>query len=120
MRNHYTDQQLAALLAHVRDGKFNYSSCCCFVGCVTADHALQTIDRSDMYLQGKHLNTARELSGANDADVSVLMMGNGGDKVSGNASRSRILVPMIRAEFRRRERIRQQAEWKQELVEVST
>jgi hypothetical protein len=37
----YSDEQLAALLAHAQDGKLSYRSCCCLIGVVTADHALK-------------------------------------------------------------------------------
>jgi hypothetical protein len=123
LRNYYTDARLAELLAHLQDGKFNYSSCCCFIGCATSDHELQTIDRMNMSFHGTwgdHLNEARRLSGADSAECAVLCMGNGDDKPRGNARRSRILIPMVRAEMKRRERTRQQSEWKQELVEMST
>jgi hypothetical protein len=36
----YTDEKLAALLAHAQDGKLAYSSCCCLIGIPGADHAL--------------------------------------------------------------------------------
>ncbi|MCI0526562.1 MAG: hypothetical protein L0Y56_03795, partial [Nitrospira sp.] len=41
MQQHYSDEKLAALLAHARDGKLAYHSCCCFIGIATADHALR-------------------------------------------------------------------------------
>lgn len=41
MREHYSDERLCALLAHARDGKLAYGSCCCFVGAANADHPLQ-------------------------------------------------------------------------------
>lgn len=47
MRNHYTDERLAMLLAHARDGKLAYVTCCCFVGIPTADHALRTDGEMD-------------------------------------------------------------------------
>lgn len=40
LQQYYTDEQLAALLAHCQDGKFSFHSCCCLIGIPTADHAL--------------------------------------------------------------------------------
>lgn len=37
----YTDEKLAALLAHAQDGKLAYRSCCCLIGIPTANHALR-------------------------------------------------------------------------------
>src|SRR6202021_4042065 len=72
MQNHYTDERLAQLLAHAQDGKLNYVSCCCFIGVVTADHAVQegfpaignigtTVD---------HYWAAKRLPGAQEAESS--------------------------------------------------
>ncbi len=38
----YTTERLTAYLAHAQDGKVFYSSCCCFIGGATADHALRS------------------------------------------------------------------------------
>jgi uncharacterized protein (DUF58 family) len=41
LQTHYTDDTLAALIAHTEDGKLSFDSCCCLVGIPTADHALR-------------------------------------------------------------------------------
>ena len=73
MRKHYTDERLAMLLAHARDGKLNFSSCCCFIGIATADHALRSEDLNG--LSSKHLKLARELKGAEKAEIAFLELG---------------------------------------------
>jgi hypothetical protein len=35
----YTDEKLAALLAHAQDGKLAYRSCCCLIGFPSANHS---------------------------------------------------------------------------------
>lgn len=37
----YTDEKLAALLAHAQDGKLAFDTCCCLIGIPTANHALK-------------------------------------------------------------------------------
>lgn len=68
MQAHYTDERLAMLLAHARDGKLSYISCCCFIGIANADHALR--GRSDE--GGSHLRDARMYPGAIAAEGSFL------------------------------------------------
>lgn len=41
MAEYYSDEQLAALLAHTQDGILSHSSCCCFIGIPTATHSLK-------------------------------------------------------------------------------
>ena|SRR5580693_5702485 len=123
MQNHYSDERLAALLAHARDGKLSYMSCCCFIGCSNADHALIGGYFSDDTISGSplHLFDARILPGAFEAEKAYNQLWiKGAFPVDRDAKRRRILIPMIRAEMKRREHIRQQSEWKQELVEMST
>jgi hypothetical protein len=97
MREHYTDERLAWLLAHARAGKLSFSSCCCFIGIVTAAHALRT---AGDYIHG-HVDCARELSGARRAETAFYMIGQQQDE-----NRRRIIIPIILAEQRRRERQR--------------
>lgn len=104
MRNHYTDERLAQLLCHARDGKLAYFSCCCFIGIATADHALEG-NIGGAYSESEHYLTAAHLDGALDADRSYCWLAN----VSPNnwtqpsdEVRRRILIPMIRAEMKRR------------------
>jgi hypothetical protein len=125
MQRHYTDERLAQLLVHAQDGKLAYFSCCCFIGISTADHALKSrslknevknVLNMDILKHGEvpHYDHAKDLIGANEAENAYLYLADD------DATRRRIMIPMIRAEFRRRDRIRQQSEWKQELVEMST
>ncbi len=121
MQAHYSDEKLAALLAHARDGKLEYHSCCCFIGVTTATHAL---GMGGLYSHSHYLE-ALKLSGGCEADNAYCYLHMDrfpSDEVRRRIDevRRRILIPMILAEFRRRERARQQAEWKQELVEMST
>lgn len=112
MQAHYSDERLAALLAHAQDGKLSYNSCDCFVGIVTAKHALHAgLMRHEDYLPecGIHLHAARILDRGYHAEAAFLFLGqciNG--NLIGDELRSRILIPMIRAEQRRRERLRVQ------------
>lgn len=101
MRENYTDERLAWLLAHAEEGKLAYMSCCCFIGIVTADHALRGYS---IWGAGgnTHYHKALVLPGAREADVAFALLGKG---YNGDAARRRILIPMIRAEMRRRSRV---------------
>lgn len=88
----YSDEKLAALLAHAEDGKLAYYSCCCFIGAATADHPLQ----------GKNeipddSHTSDLLPYANEAETEYVRLGND------DAERRAKLIPMIRAEMTRRD-----------------
>jgi hypothetical protein len=103
MRNHYSDERLAWLLAHARAGKLAYDSCCCFVGIVTATHALKQHVNIDLCgVQQDHYQQAQFLPGAHLAERAYFHLGSG----EGDPCRRRIIIPMIRAEQRRRERAR--------------
>lgn len=110
MRLHYSDQQLAALLAHARDGKLAYQSCCCFISIPTADHALRSELNFGKVIGTGHYQIAMELSGANSAEAAFLYLGEHvvihDDWKSDDKVRRRILIPMVLAEMRRRERSR--------------
>ncbi len=111
MRTHYTDERLAQLLAHAQDGKLAYVSCCCFIGIATADHSLRS-----SYPYGKegrdHLDISRNtLEGAGHAELAYSWLWHLNSEeltpeadtpVGRDAIRIRILIPMIRAEMRRR------------------
>ncbi|SRR5581483_3686563 len=99
MRAHYTDERLAALLAHARDGKLVFGSCCCFIGSATADHALKGAEH--YCWREPHLALARTLCGAYHAEQAYKYIARG------DIRRRRIIIPMIRAEMKRRERERQ-------------
>lgn len=101
MQTHYTDERLAALLAHAKDGKLSYWSCCCFLGAANAPHPLQT---EDHFYLSQHCMEAFKLSGGGDAHFAYASLGSDGD-----SGRRRILIPMIRAEMKRREKLREGA-----------
>jgi len=113
MRNHYTDERLVWLLEHARQGKLAFISCCCLVGIATADHALtgfhQRADDDVAQMFGfsapswKHYDSALRLSGARRAEHAYNTLAKDFD----DAKRRRILIPMVKAEIRRRERERQ-------------
>lgn len=114
MQAHYSDQQLASLLAHARDGKLSFDSCCCFIGQPTADHAL----RSDFRLWGDgsgspHYRVAKDLPGAHSAELAYLWLCGENtefvDDAADDAKRRRILIPMVLAEMRRRAAVRQES-----------
>lgn len=113
MQNHYSDERLTALLAHAKDGKLVFASCCCFVGAATADHALR--GRTNDFEYQSHYKNAQRLEGAFAAEVGYYALGPEDESL-----RLRILIPIIRAEMKRRDASRKQIEWKQELVEMST
>lgn len=103
----YPANRLAALLAHAQEGKLSYSSCCCFIGVETADHALMAVDE---YGDGTsfHYFHAKRLPGAQEAEVAfrrLAMVGGCYDTdCRDDGLRRRRIVPLIRAEFRRRDR----------------
>lgn len=102
----YTTEKLAAYLAHAQDGKVFYSSCCCFIGGATADHALQGRCGTNGY---SHYKVAKNLPDADAAEAAFFELGmpqykhpiatNG---LEADAQRRRVLIPMIRAELLRR------------------
>ena len=123
MQNHYTDARLAELLAHAQNGYLDYTACCCFIGITTADHAL--VREGGMESRGTtmHYFAARELDGALAAEQAFNHIANYAKyktTEARNAFRRRILVPMIRAEMKRRERARIREEYKQELCLITT
>jgi hypothetical protein len=119
MQAHYTDERLAMLLAHAQEGKLLFASCCCFIGVATADHTLSTISNSELFeaMYGdsypayernplpfqrivRHYDkTAKSLPGALEAEMAYMKLG--GDGLD-DAVRRRILIPMIKAEMKRR------------------
>lgn len=110
MRAHYTDERLAQLLAHAEDGKLSYNSCCCFIGVCTADHPLHT--DSDFSGGAPHFYIAQALDGAREAELAFAALPNASISTESDLDarhdiRRRILIPMIRAEMWRRERLKQ-------------
>jgi len=109
MRENYSDDRLAQLLAHAQEGKLNYFSCCCFVGVHDAKHALRT--RKDTDWEGHEVAIfspcKREASTAYGQLVPLE-----GEKViqtsdASDLPRRRILIPMIKAEMKRRSLLRE-------------
>jgi hypothetical protein len=105
LRANFTDQVLADLLAHAQDGKLVYLSCCCLRGFYTADHpyAGEVAD-----YRGGHY----ELANSEEAIASAPAYAEMGDDIrftdwiKGDELRRRILIPMIRAEMKRRANLR--------------
>jgi hypothetical protein len=101
----YTDENLAALLAHAQDEKLSYCSCCCLIGITNAPHALRGYIPE--FSQGRvppaestHHQTARlnsELAASAEADFAAL--GNS------DAERREHLIPLVEAEIARREEL---------------
>jgi hypothetical protein len=100
----YPDDRLAELLAHAQDGKLSYGSCCCFVGCLTADHPLRHPESGPMTGSVQHIYLAREIdSGSREklGPVERAFM----QIASGDADRRRLVIPLIRTEMKRREEV---------------
>jgi len=99
----YTTEGLAAYLAHAQDGKVFYSSCCCFIGGATADHALRGRCDTNDY---SHYQVAKNLPGADEAEAAFFDLGRpyykhpiGIDGLKDDAQRRRVLIPLIKAEL---------------------
>lgn len=100
LREHYTDEKLAALLAHCQEGRLAFYSCCCFIGIPAADHALlgRTTERQYCATYDDHLALARSLKYAAHAEHAVEILGNS------DSERRERLIPLILAEMARREK----------------
>lgn len=103
----YPADRLAALLAHAQEGKLSFLSCCCFIGVETADHALEGKHPGFVAVR-PHLHRAREIPGAREAEAAYCTLGAIGPGAAGDWTndgyRRKIIIPMVRAEFRRRDR----------------
>jgi hypothetical protein len=105
----YADENLAALLAHAEEGRLSFVSCCCLTGIPTADHALV----GKQIPVGDHFEEAlRVLPNAGEANAAFALFfddptptGEGWD-----AQRRAKLIPLIKAEFERRARLRAEVE----------
>lgn len=92
------DVQLAALLAECRDGKFSYMLAC---------HCLRGIVGGGTFEGYQATHSAVALA----AESAICVIGvNAAKRSHSDAPRIRILIPMLRAEFRRREKLRQARE----------
>jgi hypothetical protein len=98
MRTNYSDERLAWLLAHARSGRLAFVSCCCFIGIATADHALKG-ETGHLYYLERHYRDAKWLPGATVAESAYALL------AEDDAQRIRRLIPMIKAEMRRRDRL---------------
>ena len=107
MREHYTDAKLTELLTHAREGKLAFFSCCCFIGIATADHELRPHAILPIDVRGiHHYARAKELPGAREAEQAYAYLGMGGHRpLAQDQHRIKLLIPMIKAEIRRRNRI---------------
>lgn len=110
----YPGDRLAALLAYAQDGGLSYWGCCCLLGCFNANHALQ---QDTIYCDGRHLESARIRAMSLGIRVESAYADLGypakhpRDPEEGVAMdqthdkrRRRLLIPMILAEMRRRDR----------------
>ena len=103
LRTAYTDENLAALLAHAQDEKLSFFSCCCFIGVTNAPHALRgyvpefpqgrALPAGSTHHQFVRLHS--EL--AADAEEEFFFLG------TSDAERRERLIPLIEAEIARRE-----------------
>lgn len=97
MQKHYTDERLAALLAHAEDGKLAFVSCCCFAGIPTANHALRGENLSPSWLYDYEMEHAEPKDypwfGMSDSFAALGVY---------DTERRAKLIPLIKAEVRRR------------------
>jgi len=99
----YTDENLAALLAHAQDEKLSFFSCCCLIGVTNAPHALRgyvpefahgrALPAGSTHHQSVRLNSQL----AADAEEEFFFLGNS------DAERRERMIPLIEAEITRRE-----------------
>lgn len=108
MRENYTDERLAMLLAHAQSGRLEYQSCCCFIGVVTADHALH--GEGTHKDGGSHFIRARRLAGAEDAEWAFNAFFLWWAEGTAEEQRRRRLIPIIRAEQKRRDKLKEREE----------
>jgi hypothetical protein len=99
----YTDQQLAALLAHAQDGKLSFCSCCCLIGITNAPHALRgyipEFEQGCVLPPGStHHQAVRMLSElAADTEQEFAALGTSDEE------RRAAIIPLIEAEIQRRD-----------------
>lgn len=113
LRKQYTDEKLAALLAHAQDGKLAYYSCCCFAGVATAHHAL----RGEMPADGSI--SAGSKSGHEDNDSWMAMSNAFCELGMDDEARRAKLIPLIKAEMARREALRPESPEQEEVTVTS-
>lgn len=107
----YSDENLAALLAHTQDGKLAYGTCCCVAGLPTAGHALKTAGE---HFAGEHRPVHPmalrypECQLADSVSEEFFYLGNPGDGLTpwSDELRRQRLIPLILAEQTRRAALR--------------
>jgi len=104
IREHYTDQRLAEVLAHAQDGKFSYRSCCCLIGAATANHPLR---EEDDYSDDLHYAKARQLNNAVSAELSYACPSGHFEDSPSDKGRRLLIIPILRAEQKRRARLKE-------------
>jgi hypothetical protein len=105
LQKHYTDETLAALLAHAEDGKLAHCSCCCLVGIPTADHALQGVGK---WSEPHYFKAAGMFGTGAGVAYNALAATDDGRRAK--------LIPLIKTEMARRESLRSESP---EQVEVT-
>lgn len=101
LRTEYTDEKLAALLAHSEDGRLAFFSCCCFAGLPSATHALRGVALAEFeILRGMAEGHDKDL----DEALPWFQMSNAfcGLGIDDEVRRAK-LIPLIKAEMDRRE-----------------
>ena len=103
----YSDERLAALLAHAQDGKLSFCSCCCFIGITNAPHALrgymrefakgQILPRESTHHQ--EVRYGSEL--ADSAETEFALLGESDEE------RRALIIPLAESEILRREQNRE-------------
>lgn len=101
MQDHYTDERLSQLLDHARAGKLAYRSCCCFIGIPTAGHELRG-EHGNSAEYGHYLEAKRDLSGAAKAEHAFGSLWRTMSRRDWADARRAALIPMVKAEIRRR------------------
>jgi hypothetical protein len=119
----YTDENLAALLAHAQDGKLSFSSCCCVAGIPSAGHALKGAGEYNHDHIPIHPMALRypECELADAVSHEFMMLGEVGDGVTppSDELRRERLMPLILAEQYRRAQSSTETLDSRELIEVA-
>jgi len=92
------DEELAMTLAHAQSGRLAFYSCCCLIGMATireAAHAPRPELLSPIFSES-HYNLARTLAGALEAEAAFR-------SIVSDGKRRRVLIPILRAEIKRRD-----------------
>ena len=108
LQTNYMDERLVMLLAHAQSDKLDYWSCCCLIGIATADHSLRS-ESATLPGHERHYQNARLLPRATEAEWAYFSIGKPEEISDGSdveALRRRIIIPIIRAEIKRREHAR--------------